>query len=63
MSRSRRPRKLEKCCCGRHLIPFIDGRRGETGCTILEYVHEHNNKFLKFRERRSQPPVTGDEDG
>lgn len=54
MSRSRRKQKTPKCICGRLLTRYLD-RPGVAECTILHYVDERNEQFLKFRERRSQP--------
>lgn len=56
MSRSRRPSKLEKCCCGRHLIPIEGyGNRQIYGCNILDYVEENNQQFRKFKELKRLP--------
>ncbi len=59
MSRSRRKSKPVKCCCGRLLTEykdFVQHRRYPTAeCTVLYYVDEHNQQFLRYRERRSQP--------
>jgi hypothetical protein len=58
MSRSRRLQKLEKCICGRHLIPYVEHTRGcdpKAECTVLNYVDERNEQFLKYRELRSRP--------
>ena len=64
MARSRRRRKYGRCICGRHLVPFIDNdanRRTDPGCPVLERVHDHNDRFLKFRELRSRPLDMGDD--
>lgn len=59
MSRSRRKSKAVKCCCGRLLTrykEFIQHLRGPTAeCARLFPVHERNEEFLKYRERRSHP--------
>ena len=54
MSRSRRKFRLTKCICGRHLIPYLERRwRYAYECTVLQYVHERNNEFLRYRRRQA----------
>lgn len=57
MSRSRRPRRLEKCCCGRHEIPILGygKNRQHFACTVLHYVEERNEQFRKFKELKRLP--------
>lgn len=59
MSRSRRKRKTPKCICGRLETKYLDKPR-KSDCTILHYVDEHNQQFLKYRERRSLPMTEED---
>ncbi len=56
MSRSRKPKRKgqPKCICGRFLVNLF-GRGHFRGCPVLDYVHENNEQFLKYRERRSLP--------
>lgn len=59
MSRSRRKQKTEKCICGRLMTPYLD-KPSIADCTILHYVDEHNEMFLRYRERRSLPMTEED---
>lgn len=56
MSRSRKSKRKgqPKCICGKFLVNLF-GRGHFRGCPTLDYVHERNEQFLKYRERRSQP--------
>lgn len=53
MSRSRRKFRLKKCICGRHLIPYLERKwRHAYECTVLQHVHERNDEFLRYHQRR-----------
>ena len=55
MSRSRHPDRLDKCPCGRGLIPFIgEKHRGKqvAACPVLEYPHAANEQRERHRQRR-----------
>jgi hypothetical protein len=56
MSRSRRPAKRPKCICGHSLVPYLEHtrRRWRHGdCPVLEYVHEANQQFLRFKASKA----------
>ena len=58
MNCSRRKFRLKKCICGRHLIPYLERKwRHAYECTVLQYVRERNDKFLRCRQRRESPIV------
>ena len=55
MSRSRRKVSLGKCSSGHGFVPYADIRRkGKLvgDCPILFCVHEHNEQFWRYKERR-----------
>jgi hypothetical protein len=60
MSRSRRKSKTQKCICGKLFTKYKDfvqhRRQAVADCTVLAYVEEHNEQFMKYREQRSLPP-------
>lgn len=60
MSRSKRPPKYGKCCCGLCLVPFLEnvGRKPwNPGCPhpVMHNVMGENRRFLRYRSDRSAP--------
>ncbi len=59
MSRSRRPHSRRKCICGRLEVPFLE-LIGKSACHIIDDVHGWNERFIRYKLRRSRPEFEGE---